>query len=64
MGASTRVAHYAAFLHENPGARRVWESREEWLDENVALLMPGVDAATDWNQLIFGYLNQLDQLQE
>ena len=64
IGATSRVADYAAFLYENPGARRVWESREEWLEKYKGILMPGVEVGADWDQLVNGYLNQLDQLQE
>ena len=60
---ATLVAHYAAFLYENPGARRAWESREEKYHNDLDLLMPGVNAGSDYEQLVVGYLNQLDQSQ-
>ena len=63
VGATGSVATFSAFLYENPGARRVWESREEYEDKYLGLLMPGVDAAADWKQLVVGNLNKLDQLQ-
>ena len=63
VGATSRVANYSVFLYENPGARRVWESRREYYDKNESLLMPGVNVGADWQQLVVGNLNKLDQSQ-
>ncbi len=63
-GATSTVADFSVFLYENPGARRVWESRQEWFENNKSLLIPGVDIAEDYEHLVFGHLNKLDRLQE
>jgi hypothetical protein len=63
-GATENIAHFSVFLYENPGARRLWESRQEWYGNNESMLMPNVEIGKDYEQLVFGNLNKLDQLQE
>lgn len=63
VGATGTVANFSTFLYENPGARRAWESKREWEVNNESVLMPGVDIAEGWSQLVYGNLNKLDQLQ-
>ena len=43
-GARAVVHDFAAFLHERPGARRVWFEREVGLKKNRAILHPEVIA--------------------
>jgi len=64
VGATATVAEFSAFLYENPGARRVYESVEEHRNDIWGLLMPGVDVTGNWERLVAANLNKLDQLQE
>ncbi len=61
-GPTEIIAHFSAFLHENPGARRAWEHGRNRQRTNLSVLMPGVDPNEDYEQIVFGHLNELDQL--
>lgn len=39
---------FAAFLHENPGARRVWRLREDKLRYYRGLIVPDEQITSDW----------------
>ncbi len=52
---------WAAFLHRNPGARRVWLSREEKLIGYRQLLAPGSDDFSSWRDAIQSDLAILDE---
>ena len=51
---------WAAFLHQNPGARRVWLTREENLIEYRQLLAPDADDFSFWRDAIQSDLAILD----
>ncbi len=42
------TAVFAAFLYENPGARRVWRSREDKLWYYRGLIVPDEQTTSDW----------------
>ena len=46
------AAIFAAYLHENPGARRVWRAREDWLMNYRSQVVPGEQTTSDWIQRI------------
>lgn len=52
---------WAAFLHQNPGARRVWLSREENLIEYRRLLAPDAEDFSSWRDAIQSDLAILDE---
>lgn len=54
VGKTSTVADYAAFLYGNLGNRRVLESENKWEDNYNDLLMPGVEKAADWRQVVTG----------
>ncbi len=64
IGATGTVAYFSVLLYENPGARRAWESKHDWYENNDSMLMPGVEIAQDWRQLVRENLNKLDRLQD
>jgi hypothetical protein len=53
---------FAGFLYHNPGARNVWEDREEYLQINREALH-GESAPESWPQAISAYLSELDSIQ-
>ena len=53
----------ATFLHENPGARRVWKEREDRLIRDRNVLIPDVADQSTWRDTIQANLEKLDQLQ-
>lgn len=55
------VAAFAAFLLENPGARREWRAREDWLAENRAIISPGEKLTSEWVELVEAGLAQLER---
>ena len=42
------TAAFAAYLHENPGARHVWRSREDRLRYYRGLIVPSERTTSDW----------------
>ena len=46
--AELEVAAYAAFLYENPGARRVWREREQWLSNYRGMVQPNEQTTSGW----------------
>ena len=46
------AAIFAAYLHENPGARRVWREREDRLENYRSQVVPGDQTTSDWIQRI------------
>ena len=46
------AAIFAAYLHENPGARRVWRAQEDWNQNYRSQVMPGEQITSDWIQRI------------
>ncbi len=46
------AAIFAAYLHENPGARRVWRAREDRLSNYRSQVVPGEQTTSDWIQRI------------
>lgn len=52
---------WAAFLHQNPGARRVWLSREENLIRYRQLLGPDAEDFSSWRDTIQSELTILDE---
>jgi hypothetical protein len=55
---------WAAFLHQNPGARRVWLSREENLIKYRQLLAPDAEEFSFWRDTIQSDLAILDEIVE
>ena len=51
---------WAAFLHQNPGAREVWQSREDNLIEYRQLLAPDEQDFSGWRDAIQSDLAVLD----
>jgi hypothetical protein len=47
-GADLDTAVFAAYLHENPGARRVWRSRADKLRYYRGLIIPDEQVTSDW----------------
>jgi hypothetical protein len=61
--AADRVVHdFAARLHQNPGARRVWLDREESLNRYRQALEPDSDLVGFWQEQVAGELDELDEL--
>ena len=53
---------FASFLYHNPGARKVWEEREEYLEQSRGLL--GYDNASEsWTETVKTFLSKLDSSQ-
>ena len=56
---------FAAFLHENPGARRVWQAREEELNNNRRILRAeGAISWSFWQEDISEVLTRLDAMSQ
>ena len=51
-GAEADLAEYAAYLFENPGARRVWLAREENLARYRGVVAPGEEITSRWIESI------------
>ena len=64
--AASTAAEYAAFLHENPSARRVLEAREAWLDKYRTILIPEWNGrlANVWRATVDRHLRTLDELRQ
>lgn len=54
--ADLEAAAFAAFLYENPGAKRVWRDREQWLGKYRRLVQPEERTTPDWVELIETHL--------
>lgn len=52
---------FAAFLHQNPGARRAWLEAEDNLVEYRDRLAPGGNGFSSWRDAIIADLTRLDQ---
>lgn len=52
---------WAAFLHQNPGARRVWLDREDNLIRYRQLLAPNAADFSAWREAILSELEVLDE---
>lgn len=50
------AAVFAGFLHENPGARRVWREREHKLGTYRGIIEPGEMTTASWVELIESHL--------
>ena len=46
------IIEFAAFLYENPGAKRVWRAREERLKHYRGTINPEEQISSDWIELI------------
>jgi hypothetical protein len=55
------AAIFAAYLHENPGARRVWRAQEDWNQNYRSQVMPGEQITSDWIQRIESNLALFDR---
>ena len=55
---------WSAFLYQNPGARRVWQAREDNLHRFRDVLLPGGDKWSFWSERINTDLKQLDAIDE
>ena len=69
LGAEIVLSDFAGFLHRNPGARQLWERRENLLNqnrENLGFNTDGfsVDAAFDYSNQLFNALVALDARSE
>ena len=60
--AELEVAAYAAFLHENPGARRVWREREKWLSDYRRMAQPKEQTTSGWVDRIESNLALFEEL--
>lgn len=61
--ADSIVHDFAAFLYKNPGARQVWEAREEDLSKYRNHLMPADVSEIVWPNTVRSDLAKLDQMQ-
>ncbi len=59
--AEADAAIFAAYLHENPGARRVWREREDRLENYRSQVVPGEQITSDWIQKIESYMALFDR---
>ncbi len=57
------ASEFVIFLHDNPGARRIWVKQTESITEKRRLLIPGTSFIT-FDAVIFGKLDELDHLIE
>jgi len=57
--AENTIADFAGYLHDNPGALQIWNSRQELLDRNRGLLTPDVHATSTWQREIRSKLDTL-----
>jgi hypothetical protein len=55
------AAIFAGFLHENPGARRVWRDREQRLGNYRGLVQPGELTTSSWVELIESHLAVIER---
>jgi hypothetical protein len=58
-----RLLDFAAVLYRNPGARSVWEKREDDLVESRAILNPEADGGAIWRNPVLDALARLDSAQ-
>ena len=59
--AEADAAIFAAYLHENPGARRIWRAREDRLKYYRGQAVPDEQVTSDWIQRIESNLALFDQ---
>ena len=50
------AAAFAGFLYENPGAKRVWRDREQWLGRYRRMVEPKERTTSSWIELIESHL--------
>jgi hypothetical protein len=50
---------FAIFLYNNPGAKRVWLAREEYLIKYRDLINPTVDSFSSWKEMVMDDLDIL-----
>ena len=62
--AETILHDWSAFLYQNPGARRVWQAREENLNKFRDILLPEGNKWTFWRDSINADLTRLDAIGE
>ena len=55
------AAIFAAYLHENPGAQRVWRAREDMLKNYRSQVVPSEQITSDWIQRIESYMALFDR---
>ena len=60
--AAISAREFAIFLYHNPGARKVWASREEYLISNHGLLNERGPSFSNWNETVQLYLSELDRI--
>lgn len=59
--ADNTVADFATFLHDNPGAWRVWNEREDALELNRSILVEDGNAGAGWAQTIRSQVDRLER---
>jgi len=57
----TFIVEFAAFLYENPGARRVWRAREERLKHYKETVNPEDQVSSDWIELIESTIRSFEE---
>ena len=62
--AETILHDWSAFLYQNPGARRVWQAREENLNKFRDILLPEGNKWMFWRDSINADLTRLDAIGE
>ena len=55
-GAEQDAAAFAGFLYENPGAKRVWRDREQWLGNYRGMVQPEEQTTNSWVELIESHI--------
>ena len=60
-GADANKRDFAVYLHENPGARRLWETLQRGLEEARELLQPGQYSDPGFADFIRSNLDKLDK---
>ena len=60
---ATLILHdFVSFLYENPGARRVWQQREQTLNRYRDLLSPERNTLSSWQEQVAEELSILDEI--
>ncbi len=59
--ADATTADFAAYLHNNPGAWRVWNEREANLKKHRNLLTEFGNTSSDWAQTLRSHVDRLAQ---
>jgi hypothetical protein len=55
------IIEFAAFLYENPGARRVWRAHEEKLKHYRGIVNPEEQVTSDWIELIESTIRSFEE---